>query len=227
MGSNKNKTAVRIQEKRKELKLTRQDIATYIKKDVGDIISLQAVDKWLSGKNRPKPLYMASLAKLFHVSIDYLNGVSDIDAPSLEVEKIMIALGLSKESIQNLYNAQSNSVLNHKMTQGSSIIAGRKDIFLLRVINMLLETEDGKKIATALYDLLTADFAKDNRRLDTFENAKIMYMENGKLSIAEEEHFLQEKQLAIELKQAEYEVFLLNRIYSFRTKNDKGDSNSG
>ena len=62
----------RIKELRTEKKLSQAALA----KEIG--VSQKAIDYWERGINEPKASYIVALHSFFHVSADYLLGISEL-----------------------------------------------------------------------------------------------------------------------------------------------------
>ena len=78
-----------------------------ISKSIG--ISKGILSKWETGKTEPKAFNIIQLANYFHVSTDYLLGLSESPAADIGVESVAQYVNLSEESVNKLH--QNNDVM--------------------------------------------------------------------------------------------------------------------
>lgn len=67
-------------------------------------VSRQMISQYCSGASAPSPQTIAKIAKYFHVSADYLLGLSPEKTPKMEEQAIIAYTGLPAQAIQNLHN---------------------------------------------------------------------------------------------------------------------------
>ena len=208
-------TAQRIQKKMKEQNLKRVDIVNHFE-EIGDPISLSAVDGWIYGRIKPKSDRLATLAKLFNTSVEYLSHESGIDSPSLDVARITQSLGLSTPSIQNLYTAQSGYLQARRMSKpGWGLICNQNDMRLIVTINALLDSDTGKNVILQLCHTLF----EDN---DIFlEDVDRIYQETKDYPNAYEhrwtdDEYAHQRETALERGQKVSELFLLEQVNALR-----------
>ena len=77
-------------------KTTQQDLAQILN------VTRQQISNYATGKTSPDPNTICTLAKYFHVSTDYLLGVSDIPQSDADIAKMNKSLGLSEKVISFL-----------------------------------------------------------------------------------------------------------------------------
>ena len=100
-----NKNMILLQERLKELRGNNklQDIA----KDIG--ISRASLGYYENGDRKPDIEVLLKLANYYHVSCDYLLGLTDIKSPDINTRAISEKLGLTPKSIETLSTFQHNA----------------------------------------------------------------------------------------------------------------------
>lgn len=101
-----NKNMILFQERLKELRGNNrlQDIA----KDIG--ISRASLGYYENGDRKPDIEVLLKLANYYHVSCDYLLGLTDIKSPDINNRMISQTLGLDEQSIKTLTNFKQKSI---------------------------------------------------------------------------------------------------------------------
>lgn len=77
-------------------------------------VSRQMISQYCSGASAPSPQAIAKIAKYFHVSADYLLGLSPEKSPEMEVQAIYDFLGLSGTAVNYLRTLRTVSQLPPK-----------------------------------------------------------------------------------------------------------------
>ena len=88
--------ATRLRDLMKKSKVTQQDLAT----SVGT--TRQAISQYADGSVQPNIEKLYKIAEFFHVSADYLLGISPVTSSDADIKQINQMLGLSEKSIIEL-----------------------------------------------------------------------------------------------------------------------------
>lgn len=121
--------------------MTKEKIA----KSVG--ISSSALSNYLSGTRTPQGGTLRMLAKYFNVSVDYLQGLSDVPSIDISIQQICKRTGLSQTALEFMQESQNTEKLRPDAPFTSPEI---------KVINQIVEeyatAKDPKK--TALFSMM-------------------------------------------------------------------------
>ncbi len=117
----------RISEKRKELKMTQNELAEAL------FVTHQAVSKWENGKSLPTIDILYELTKLFKISIDYLLDETDISSSDYESQFI----NYSREVVINNFLAKENW---HEDIQEIFYLLNKKERF--KIINFVFAKQE-------------------------------------------------------------------------------------
>lgn len=95
-------TGTRLKELRETTGRTQQDVVDELGKLTGEVVSRQNVSKYESGKVNPPPEMLIAFSKMYHVTTDYLLGVSNDKNPY--AAEAMKYTGLSPEALRVVHD---------------------------------------------------------------------------------------------------------------------------
>lgn len=101
-------------------------------------ISRAALSYYESGERKPDINTLYALAKYYHVTSDYLLGLTDVAAPNIDKQAIAEKTGLSERAISHL-EFLKKAAPDKEFEQRESAI---HDLLTLKTINILLEAEE-------------------------------------------------------------------------------------
>lgn len=90
--------ATRLRELMKKSKVTQQDLAAAVG------TTRQAISQYADGSVQPNIEKLYKIAEFFHVSADYLLGMSDTQSCDMEIREICKITGLTEHSIEKLHH---------------------------------------------------------------------------------------------------------------------------
>lgn len=117
-------------------KLRRKRNQNDVAKEIG--ISRGALSYYESGERRPDINILYALAKYYHVSSDYLLGLTDVPVFNIEQQAIAKETGLSERSLSNLKLLTNTSHLKKGVDPETAI----HRFLMLKAINLILEAEE-------------------------------------------------------------------------------------
>ncbi len=136
--------ATRLRELMKKAKVTQQDLAA----SVGT--TRQAISQYADGSVQPNIEKLYKIAEFFHVSADYLLGMSDVTSLDADIKSVNKWLGLSEKSIRQLeiqmqfvHNYAKRNHLDDTKNTEALLNEYAKNVFMpnISVINLLLEED--------------------------------------------------------------------------------------
>lgn len=118
-------TGERIEELRRNKRLTLKELSEEIKAKTGERIAVSTLSDLESSGKDPRLSTLRAIANYFSVSLDYLVGNSDAKSLDVDVQAIHKRLGLSEQAIAELYTA-----------------CKIRQVFALWALNVLLQDEN-------------------------------------------------------------------------------------
>lgn len=126
-------TGTRLKKLREETGRTQQDVVDELEGLTGEVVSRQNVSKYESGKVNPPPEMLIAFSKMYHVTTDYLLGVSDDKNPY--AAEAMKYTGLSPEALRVVHDI--SAVGQRTISMLDKIILHREFPSLLVAMSLL------------------------------------------------------------------------------------------
>lgn len=139
----------------------------------------QAISLYATGQSTPDIDILLKIAQYFHVSTDYLLGLTDVKTPDIDIRAICEKTGLSEEAIQNIFDARNNEP--------------RNKFKRMPVLNSILETWSFFSLLSKIAQFIIAnDYAVKKQALlddDFFNNVESLEKKEYEISGISEEIF--------------------------------------
>ena len=103
-------TGERIEELRRNKRLTLKELSEEIKAKTGERIAVSTLSDLESSGKDPRLSTLRAIANYFSVSLDYLAGISEVKSPNTTLQAVHKMLGLSEAGIKSLQEANMHSM---------------------------------------------------------------------------------------------------------------------
>lgn len=136
----------------------------------------ETIKFWESGERQVKAADVVKLADYFHVSSDFLLGLTDIHDPDQSIKASCSCTGLLEKSIKKLSDYNNNANREHLLAVDSILLYSEADYLLAMVMSAI----HYRKIAALSPDKITAD----NKSYPRIEITPDMHDEIGTVELA-------------------------------------------